>query len=206
MSRLPPSPAGGAHKQGTATPSPSQASPIVPSPLEGCDGCDYESACGYRSQALGEGDGCRGGKPAHHGRRGCRRHSPSPGQHAHMLELDDDALYDDDAGTPQPPRKCLRVRSSVRRVVETEPDEATQMPAPALGQCGDCKGANKPGDLCEAGLCRGCCDGASCWPGNTQGIAAAEAATPATEAAPDAPARATEVVPVVCTAEVEARF
>ena len=185
-----------------------------------------------------------------------------------MFELDDDALYDDDAGTPQPRRKCLRVRSFVRRVVETEPDEAAQMPAPALGQCGDaqrlisttpacrwcesteihcdaglckecchktscwightytssedeanqpktdvdqddknddvpesepdeaaqmpapalgqcgdCKGANKPGDLCEAGLCRGCCDGASCWPSNTQGIGAAPAPTTASPAA-----------------------
>ena len=60
-------------------------------------------------------------------------------------------------------------------VVETEPDEAAQMPAPALEQCGDCEGANKPGDLCEAGLCRGCCDGASCWPSHTQGIEAAPA-------------------------------
>jgi hypothetical protein len=35
---------------------------------------------------------------------------------------------------------------------------------PTLEQCGDCKKANKPGDLCEAGLCKGCCDGISCWP------------------------------------------
>ena len=41
---------------------------------------------------------------------------------------------------------------------------------------------------------------------NTQGIGAAEAEAAAAEAAPDAPARATEAVPVVCTAEVEARF
>ena len=115
---------------------------------------------------------CRGSKPAHHSRRGCRRHPPSPGQHAQMFELDDDALYDE--GSPPLPRKCLRVRSLVRRVVETEPDDA-------LEQCCDCDQVFKSGDLCDAGCCRDCCGGLSCWPNYTQGIqagATAEAPAP----------------------------
>ena len=121
-------------------------------------------------------------------------HSPSPSQHTQVFELNDDALCDNDAGTgtPPPARKCLRVPSFVRRVVETEPDEVAQMPAPALGQCCDCQEDKKPGDLCDAGCCEDCCDGASCWPSHRQGIGAAlaGAAPTPTTASPAATASA----------------
>ena len=115
-----------------------------------------------------------------------------------MFELDDDALYDDDAGTPQPRRKCLRVRSFVRRVVETEPDEAAQMPAPALGQCGECKGASGEAQrlistapacrwceseeiYCDAGLCEECCHSTPCWVSHTYTSSEDEANQPKTD-------------------------
>jgi hypothetical protein len=53
------------------------------------------------------------------------------------------------------------------------------------GQCCDCKEDKEPGDLCDAGCCEDCCDGASCWPSHRQDIAAAlaEAGPAAAEAA-----------------------
>ena len=132
-----------------------------------CQGCIYEEATGFTQQALSPDWGCRGSQPSHHGQRGCRLApgspsptppaTPSPARIARIVspariaspacvaspfQQDDDALYDE---SPSP---LARNYDAV----------------PTLEQCGDCKKANKPGDLCEAGLCKGCCDGISCWP------------------------------------------
>jgi hypothetical protein len=60
------------------------------------------------------------------------------------------------------------------------------------GQCCDCKEDKEPGDLCDAGCCEDCCDGASCWPSHRQDIAAAlaEAGPAEAEAAPPTKAAA----------------
>lgn len=50
----------------------SQATTIVPSPLEGCGGCAYERE-NTKSRAPSPGCGYPGGPPAHHGRRGCNQ-------------------------------------------------------------------------------------------------------------------------------------
>ena len=52
----------------------------------------------------------------------------------------------------------------------TSPPPTPPTAAPALVQCCDCKEDKKPGDLCDAGCCEDCCDGASCWPSHRQGI------------------------------------
>ena len=61
------------HDSPTQSPgSSSQATTIVPSPLEGCEGCAYERE-NTKSQAPSPGCGYAGGPPAHHGRRGCNQ-------------------------------------------------------------------------------------------------------------------------------------
>ena len=61
------------HNSPTQSPgSSSQATTIVPSPLEGCGGCAYERE-NTKSQAPSPGCGYPGGPPAHHGRRGCNQ-------------------------------------------------------------------------------------------------------------------------------------
>jgi hypothetical protein len=109
------------------------------------------------------------------GRREHKRQRPSSPCHGCTYEKENGGTsqaispgWGERGGTPahHGRRGCLLAPESP----STSPPPTPPTAAPSLGQCCDCKEDKEPGDLCDAGCCEDCCDGASCWPSLRQGI------------------------------------